>query len=389
MDDRNRKALALYLLFRRQRRNNRRLWIHPINEHRTQFGAYYHLVAELQLHPEKHFQYFRMSAVQMEDLLSIIGPTIRRQETNFRKSISPRQRLAVTIRFLATGESFTSLALQYRLGVSTVSSIVHSALEAIETHMLGTQIPAPTEEMWRAVSAGFWEKWNFPNCIGVIDGKRVNIRAPPNSGSHHFSINLLAVADADSRFTYIHVHGDYGEASDGGIFSASTLKTGLEQKTLNVPADIPLPNGGQQGLMPHVLVGDAAFPQTTYMMRPYMGKNLPDPKQTFNSRLSRARTAVECAFDILVGRWRVLLTKLNMTPERVDTTVIVCCILHNFLHNPSDNHRWLEEANQGQLGLCRASRDMGGQRPTKEAASVRQRFCDYFQSAGGALPHAQ
>uniref|UniRef100_A0A8C6SNW2 DDE Tnp4 domain-containing protein n=1 Tax=Neogobius melanostomus TaxID=47308 RepID=A0A8C6SNW2_9GOBI len=388
-----RKALALFLLLRLRRRQNLRLWIHPINQNRRQFGAYHHLVAELQLHPDKHFTYFRMSALQMEGLLSIIGPTIRREDTNYRKSMSPKQRLAVTIRFLATGESFTSLAFQYRLGVSTVATIVHNTLEALESHMLGTQIPVPTEDIWSTVAAGFWEKWNYPNCIGAIDGKHIEIRAPPNSGSlfydykHHFSINLLAVVDADSRFIYIHV-GDYGGASDGGIFSTSPLKRGLEQNRLHVPAPSLLPNDGPEGLMPHVIVGDAAFPLKPYLMRPYSGMNLRGPKQTFNYRLSRARMAVECAFGIMAGRWRVLLTKINMTPEHVDTTVVVCCILHNYLSNPSDNRRWLEESNQGQMCMRRSVGEMGGHRPSQEAASVRQRFTDYFQSAAGDLPHA-
>lgn len=194
-------------------------------------------------------------------------------------------------RFLATGESFVSLAFQYRLGTTTVRQIVHSTLKAIERNMLGTQIPVPTEDMWRAVAAGYWEKWNFPNCIGAIDGKKINVRAPANSGSlfydykHNFSINLLALVDADSRFTYIHV-GDYGGASDGGIFSTSPLKKGLDENTLQVPVDQMLPNGEAQGLMPHVIVGDAAFPLKRYLMRPYAGMNIRGPKMTFNYRLS-------------------------------------------------------------------------------------------------------
>ena len=42
--------------------------------------------------------YFRMSAAQMEDLLSIVGEDLRGPGTNYRASIEPKQKLAVAIR---------------------------------------------------------------------------------------------------------------------------------------------------------------------------------------------------------------------------------------------------------------------------------------------------
>ena len=28
-----------------------------------------------------------------------------------------------------------------------------------------------TQEEWKAVAKGFYENWNYPNCIGAVDGK--------------------------------------------------------------------------------------------------------------------------------------------------------------------------------------------------------------------------
>ncbi|KAA0702513.1 hypothetical protein E1301_Tti021315 [Triplophysa tibetana] len=94
-----RKAIALYLLLRRLRkRRRRRLWVHSINQHPRGYGAYYHLVSELRLDSERHLKYFRMSVEQMNHVLSLIGDNLKRQTTNYRISIEPKQRLAVTLR---------------------------------------------------------------------------------------------------------------------------------------------------------------------------------------------------------------------------------------------------------------------------------------------------
>lgn len=295
--------------------------------------------------------------------------------------------LFVFVRFLGTGESFSSLALQYRLGTSTVSGSVHTICRKIESQMLAMQFPKPTEDMWNVIAVKFWSKWNFPNCIGAIDGKHVNIVAPAHSGSMFFnykktfSIVLLALVDADYKFTFIQV-GDFGRASDGGVFQNSTLGRGMEAKDLSVPADNPLPGSGVQGPMPYTMVADAAFPLKTYMMRPFPGSNI--PRRIFNYRLSRARMVVECAFGILSARWRVLHTRLNMKPENADAVVMATCILHNYLMTPSQNQTWLDESEE-RGNVLPAVRNMGGNRGSREAYDVRERFCIFFCSPEGRV----
>ena len=83
----------------------------------------------------------------------------------------------------------------------------------------------------------FYERWNFPNCIGAIDGKHVMIQCPFNSGSlfynykSYFSIVLLAVTSADYRFVMVDV-GAYGSSNDSGVLNHTPFLSNSGTRTL-------------------------------------------------------------------------------------------------------------------------------------------------------------
>ncbi|KAB0805116.1 hypothetical protein PPYR_02086 [Photinus pyralis] len=101
-----------------------RKWVHPILKHRKIEGEHWTLFKNLLKYDDKFYQYFRMPQYNFFDLLKSIGPDLHKQNSCFREAISPTERLAVCLRFLATGDSFRTIATSYRLGHSTVQSIV-------------------------------------------------------------------------------------------------------------------------------------------------------------------------------------------------------------------------------------------------------------------------
>lgn len=56
----------------------------------------------------------RMSVEDFNYLLHKLSPRIRKNDTNYREAIPPKIRLLVTLRFLATGDSYKSLMYLFR-----------------------------------------------------------------------------------------------------------------------------------------------------------------------------------------------------------------------------------------------------------------------------------
>ena len=56
---------------------------------------------------------------------------ITKQDTVLRDAISPRVRLAITLRFIASGDSYRSLEYMSRVSYKTISKFVPEVLQAI------------------------------------------------------------------------------------------------------------------------------------------------------------------------------------------------------------------------------------------------------------------
>ncbi|XP_046874020.1 uncharacterized protein LOC124466278 [Hypomesus transpacificus] len=229
----NIQRVAFIALLYCRRRRRRLFWVHPIRRLRTNNGAYHRLVQELRLDNDMFQRYFRLNRAEFDDLLTRVRPRIARLNTSFIEAISPAERLAICLRYLAKGDSFMSISFSYRVGSCTVARIVGAVSKAIWDCLVEEFLPVPTKQDWRAIAEGFLQRWNFPNCLGSIDGKHVVIQAPHNSGSlYHnykgtFSIVLLAVVDTDSMFRVIDV-GGYGQNSDGGTLGNSAFSEALK-----------------------------------------------------------------------------------------------------------------------------------------------------------------
>ncbi|XP_028129122.2 uncharacterized protein LOC114325295 [Diabrotica virgifera virgifera] len=148
----------------------RRKWVHDINLERLKCGEYHTLMPQLRKDDKRCYIYFRMTIDCFDELLHLVENDIRKSDTNYREAISPEERLAITLRYLATGDTFYTIGHSFRVGFSTVSAIVVEVCEALCRNLQHIiYLPEPTTEIWKKSEEGFRNTWRFPNCIGSID----------------------------------------------------------------------------------------------------------------------------------------------------------------------------------------------------------------------------
>ncbi|KAK5648168.1 hypothetical protein RI129_003060 [Pyrocoelia pectoralis] len=333
--------------------------------------------------------FLRMDETTFNILLKKIEHRIQKNHTNMRESIPAIHKLIITLRYLATGESYRSLMYNFRVSESTISLFVPIVCQAIYEELKDNYLKVPsTVGEWLQISHEFEKQWNLPNVIGALDGKHIQIKAQGNAGSayynykHQHSIVLLALVDADYTFTYINV-GVNGRISDGGVFRESDLYSALTQNSLNIPADKALPKRIKK--VPYVIVADAAFQSSLHILKPYPFRNMTRNQRIFNYRLSRVRRIVENTFGILANRFRILLHVNALEPQKVCIIVQAACALHNFLRKES-SLAYIgtnpEEDIDRRYALAYSIRKQLGNRASNTALAIRDEFTEYVNGVG-------
>jgi hypothetical protein len=67
----------------------------------------------------------RMFYSDFDALINLLGPRISKEDTTFRKAIPVAEQLAVTLRFLECGDSFTSPSSLFKMSKHYVPTIIH------------------------------------------------------------------------------------------------------------------------------------------------------------------------------------------------------------------------------------------------------------------------
>jgi hypothetical protein len=114
---------------RRRRKSVWKTWTEKYILRRRQLGHSANLLRELATEcPHRYRNFMRMTENNFKELLSMLNPMLQRQDTNMRDAVPLHVKLEITLRYLASGDSFRTLAYDFRTCPSTISHFLPEML---------------------------------------------------------------------------------------------------------------------------------------------------------------------------------------------------------------------------------------------------------------------
>jgi len=129
----------------RRRRRQRRWWVRPWILRRPAYGHFEHLMVELRIEDPASFQNFvRFEPDMFQELVDRVSPIIAKQDTNFRKALEPGLKIAITLRYLATGETSKSLGYGFRVAYNSICLFLPEVCRVIVQVLADEVMKTPT-----------------------------------------------------------------------------------------------------------------------------------------------------------------------------------------------------------------------------------------------------
>ena len=127
-------------------------------------------------------------------------------------------------------------------------------------------------------------------------------------------------------------------------------------------------------------------------MKPYGRRMLTREERIANYRISRGRRVVENAFGIVVSRFRIMMTIIELPQATVREVVFTCVVLHNILRSQYQGQLCGQQPGDddvpGDCGLIGGATGGGPNRnPAREAKRQRDYLKDYFNNERAVAWH--
>ena len=145
----------------------RTIWFRKWLTRRPDLGQYARLMDKLKKEDVKGFRNFlRMDYEIYQEILTRIEHRINPKKSMYRKPLTAGIKLAITLRYLASGDSYHSLMYGFRVAHNTISKVIRQVCDAIVAEFAEEVIPCPqTPKEWKNIANQFRDRWQLHNCV--------------------------------------------------------------------------------------------------------------------------------------------------------------------------------------------------------------------------------
>ncbi|XP_054733615.1 uncharacterized protein LOC129241368 [Anastrepha obliqua] len=307
-----------------------------LKKNQTEFLSKENLRKEIQFRSNEiyHFNcFFDITERQFRYLVNKLSPVISSYEPHRKKkSFSAEERIAITLKYLATGEVHSCRNYCFRASKPVILKMIANICLNIYELLKDLFVSLPkTDEQWQNVANEFQRKHCMPNCAGHLAMQQIRFHSSSRVEEQIDFINkqpliFTSIVDSNNNFLYTDIEKTQAVAFDE-IYEKSTIRQLIETYEVKLPVSYETEDGVEQSyyfaskcglpLKPYLLNGSADVPK--------------DSRVNYNNIMNMVNRHTENALRMLANIFPILSQPLRMDEENGRKIILGCVALYNFL----------------------------------------------------------
>lgn len=306
-----------------------------LRKNQSEFLSKENLLSELQSRKDEcyHLNYFlAITESQFRYLVQKLEPIISQYAPQRKKkSFSAEERLAITLKYLATGEVHSCRNYCFRASKFVINEMIANICLGFYEHLKDQYVTLPkTDEQWRNAATDMERKHNLPQCVGNLFMRSIQLQnnVSNNDDRKRAAVILTAIVDADNNFQYVKVERA-ANSRPNDIYNQTTAVELIEQKMQALEARLEQDHQG------YYLAGDSVLPSTSYLIST---RNVTEDSAVYDA-LEQVNAHAEQTMRILCNIFPILAQPLRVSEKHIGQVVLGCVALYNFLRKTDDSFR--------------------------------------------------
>ncbi|BFF97804.1 uncharacterized protein DMAD_06137 [Drosophila madeirensis] len=309
-----------------------------LRKNQAEFLSKENLLNELQSRKDEcyHLNYFlAITESQFRYLVQKLEPIISQYAPQRKKkSFSAEERLAITLKYLATGEVHSCRNYCFRASKFVINEMIANICLGFYEHLKDQYVTLPkTDEQWRSAATDMERKHSLPQCVGNLFMRSIqlqsNVASSATNGDDRKRATVIftGIVDADNNFQYAKVERA-ANSRPNDIYNQTTAVELIEHKMHALEAQSKHRNG-------YYFAGDSVLPATSYLVTT---RNWPRDRAVLDA-LEQVNAHADQTMRILCNMFPILAQPLRVSDKHISEVVLGCVALYNFLRKSDDSFR--------------------------------------------------